>query len=77
MKLCLSFLICAVALLPLSVGCGPRPIVEQPPAVEKPAVDVDINSDATPVTPDEKTGVEVEVGGGQGVQVDVNKTPAQ
>jgi hypothetical protein len=70
------FLSLVTAMLPLSLGCEPRPVVEQPPVVEEPAVDVDVNP-APPAT-DESTGVDIQVGGGQGVQVDVNEdTPQQ
>jgi hypothetical protein len=79
MKSWLTFLFCATLVLPMYFGCEPRPVVEQPPAeppaVEQPAADV--NPNTTPATTDEKTGVDVEVGGGQGVQGDVNETPAQ
>ena len=77
MKSCLSFLVFAAVVFPLVAGCEPRPVVEQPPAVEQPAVDVDVSPSAPPTTPNENTGVDVEVGSGQGVQVDVNETPAQ
>ncbi|MGD9636271.1 MAG: hypothetical protein AB7G28_13495 [Pirellulales bacterium] len=75
-------LFAAALLLPLAVGCGPKPIVEQPPA-ENPSVDVNINPNgeqppATETAPaDEKAKVDVQVGGGQGVQVDVNESAPQ
>ena len=69
------FLSLAAALLPLSLGCEPRPVVEQPPVVEEPAVDVDVNP--APPAADEDKGVDFQVGGGQGVQVDVNESAPQ
>ena len=49
----------------VSLGCGPRPIVEER-VQETPAVEVDVKPDAA----DESTGVDVQVGGGQGVRVE-------
>lgn len=65
------FLSLVTAMLPLSLGCEPRPVVEQPPVVDEPVVDVDVNP--TPPASEESTGVDVQIGGGQGVQVDVNE----
>jgi hypothetical protein len=79
MKFCLLLL--STIALPLSVGCEPRPIVEQPPVVEEPAVDVNVNPTTPPATDpttnDEKADVDVQIGGGQGVQVDVDAAPQQ
>jgi hypothetical protein len=88
MKSCLPFVYSVVLMLPMSLGCEPKPIVEEPPAqlppvIEQPAVEVDVNSNGTQpptaqsTTPDENAAVEVEVGGGQGVEVDVNQPAPQ
>ena len=88
MKSSLFFVFSAVLLLPMSLGCGPKPIVEEPPAqqppvIEQPAVEVDVNPSGTQppaaqsTTPDENAAVEVEVGGGRGVEVDVNQPAPQ
>ncbi len=59
----------AVALLAsVVVGCGPKPVVEKP-ATEPPASDAQ-----QPKSDDAK--VKVQVGGGEGVQVETTK-PAQ
>lgn len=74
------FLSLAAAILPLSLGCEPRPVVEQPPVEQAPVVEdpaVDVNVNPTPPATDESTGVDVEAGGGQGVQVDVNESAPQ
>jgi hypothetical protein len=61
--------ICSLALLSVvSIGCGPRPVVEER-VQEQPAVDVDVKPDTT----DENTGVEVQVGGGQGIKVETGQ----
>jgi hypothetical protein len=59
----------------LSVGCGPRPVVVEEKATEQPAVEVDVNRNGVEVErtadPNEEKGVDVQVGGGQGVEVEV------
>jgi hypothetical protein len=52
-----------------STGCGPQPVVEER-VQEQPAVEVDVKPDTT----DENTGVKVEVGGGQGIQVETGQS---
>jgi hypothetical protein len=56
-------------------GCGPRPIVEQP-TTEQPAVNVDVKPESAEVQPDttdDEADVNVQVGGGEGIQVDVER----
>jgi len=71
----------AAIVLTVSLGCEPRPVVEEPPAVEQPAVDVDVDSAETPATDattiDEDAKVDVQVGGGEGVQVEVSDGTTQ
>jgi len=70
LKTMLSLSVVAV----LSVGCGPRPIVEEP--VQQPAVEVDVNRDGVNVESepaDDDRGVEVQVGGGQGIKVETKR----
>ncbi len=52
-----------------SIGCGPRPVVEER-VQEQPAVDVDVKPDTT----DDNTGVDVQVGGGQGIKVETGQS---
>lgn len=74
MKTNLLLSLCIALVLPLALGCEPRPVVEQQPVVEEPAVDVNSAPPTSePATTNENTGVDVQVGGGQGVQVDVNE----
>jgi hypothetical protein len=72
----ISTCIGAVAMLAfLLVGCGPRPVVVEEKTSEQPAVEVDVNRNGVEVErtgdPNDDKGVDVEVGGGQGVQVEV------
>ncbi len=71
MKL-LSATLCAT----ISIGCEPQPVVDKPDSNS--AVDVNVNRDGIEVERDRNGGdsaVEVQVGGGQGVQVEVDSKP--
>lgn len=75
MKYCFSSILAVAALIWSLTGCGPRPIVEQP-ATEQPAVNVDVkpeSADTKPDTTDDDADVNVQVGGGEGIQVDVER----
>lgn len=59
------------------IGCGPKPVVKEHPA--GPAADVTVTTETAETTTDEAesdaAGVDVQVGGGQGVQVEVDTPP--
>lgn len=70
-------LICLMSVLMISTaGCGPKPIAD-----ERPVEDVDAVPGSTEaVSPTRETdsnesGVNVQVGGPQGIQVDVDREP--
>jgi hypothetical protein len=75
MKRLLKTMFSLSVLAVLSVGCGPRPIVEEP-VQQRPAVEVDVNRDGVKVETepaDDDRGVEVQVGGGQGIKVETER----
>jgi predicted small lipoprotein YifL len=75
MKSCLRNLLAIMALAGGLIGCGPRPIVEQPNN-EQPAVNIDVKSEGAETRPDatdDEADVNVQVGGGEGIEVDVDR----
>ena len=71
----LFFGVCATAL----IGCGPKPVVVDPDGGEDTTIierDVEVVEPAAPAN-DAGTGVQVDVGGGKGVdvKVDSDNTP--
>jgi hypothetical protein len=66
MKTTFTKMLALVCLGTFSLGCEPRPVVEEP---AEPAVEVE-TTDTQPA--DDAEGADVQVGGGEGVQVDVN-----
>jgi len=76
----LSFLLSFATFLTISsVGCGPKPVADEGPGST--AADVTVTTETTESAPPlrntepEATGVDVQVGGGQGVQVEVEREP--
>jgi hypothetical protein len=76
----LFFLISFAAFLTISsVGCAPKPVADE--GEGRPAADVTVTTETTEAAPPlrnaepEGTGVDVQVGGGQGVQVEVDREP--
>jgi hypothetical protein len=76
----LSFLISFATFLTISsIGCGPKPVADEGPG--RPAADVTVNTETTETaqplrnSEPEATGVDVQVGGGQGIQVEVDGEP--
>lgn len=83
MRADLSLVVAAVLVLPLSLGCKPQSVVEQPSA-EKPVVNVSPDeaqppaTESTATTPnDDKANVDVAEGGSQGVQVEAQESTPQ
>jgi hypothetical protein len=62
-----------------SVGCGPKPVADE--GAGRPAADVTVTTETTETAPPlrntepKATGVDVQVGGGQGIQVEVDGEP--
>jgi hypothetical protein len=80
MKISRTYAYCGALFAAVSIGCGPRPIVEEKAVIEDrttdpPAVDVDVSGNGVKVErqadPGDNDGVDVQVGGGRGVQVKV------
>ena len=66
------------ALVTAPIGCEPRPVVVDPNDDETTIIeegDVDVDRDVVP-PPEPRSGVDVNVGGENGVDVDVNRDAA-
>ncbi|MEX2093202.1 MAG: hypothetical protein WD971_11020 [Pirellulales bacterium] len=73
MRYLLTTMFSAAILALVSIGCGPRPVAAPD---SDPAFDVDVNRDGVDVERDGNdvdAAVDVQVGGGQGVQVEVDR----
>lgn len=63
----------AAAFLSTAIGCEPKPVADEPAANS--TVDVDVSGEGVEVKRnrvDEDGGVDVRVGGGDGVQIEVD-----